>query len=321
MAIDNPLVRRLLLRARNLQPDLRRELIRSMGELQDLVGEEELERLIREAGLDRLVHETLDEEVLERAFAGFRRELQRSIERATVWTAGDVPRIRPAIAFDVLSPNVIEAVRELDTRVMTTLKREVREGFRQAVERGLEEGKHPTVVARRSREMLGLAPNQEAAVANFRRMLEEGDREALTRTLRDRRFDRTLERALGAKGTGLSSDQVDRMVNAYRRKMVAFNAETNARTAALDAMKRGNRLTWERMVEAGRVDATRIRRRWQNVGDSRVRPGHQDPPEGVNGEVVGFFDAYSNGQMIPGEDEFNCRCQEVFFLVANRMAT
>lgn len=313
-------LRRMLRRARNLQPDLRSSLLESFDLLRVLVGEEDLERLIREAGLDRVLTETLDDATLERAFGSFRKELQRAIERATIWRVNEIPGEPPTIAFDVLSPNTIDAVKQLDSRVMRTLKDDVREGFRQAVQRGLEEGKNPRVVARRSREMLGLAPKQEAAVANFRRMLEEGDREALSRELRDKRFDRTLDKALGAKGTGLSEEQIEKMVGAYRRKMVAFNAETNARTAALGAQKRGNRLGWERMVEEGRIDATRIRRRWQNVGDSRVRPLHQDPPEGVNGEVVGFYEEYSTGELIPGEETYNCRCVEIFYVVQDRMA-
>jgi hypothetical protein len=130
----------------------------------------------------------------------------------------------------------------------------------------------------------------------------DGRSEALTRALRDRRFDRTLARALGADGEGLSADAIDRQVGAYRRRMLAFNAETNARTASIDAMKLGQRLSWEDAADKGIVKLELLEKTWRGVKDDRERPSIS------RWRADRAFDQpFSNGQTIPGEDEFNCR--------------
>jgi SPP1 gp7 family putative phage head morphogenesis protein len=211
------------------------------------------------------------------------------------------------VRFNVLAPNVVDGIRALDSRVLANLKDEIRETVRAYVEQGLRDGQSPAAIARGLRDVIGLAPNQLDAVNNFRRMLEEGDREALTRLLRDRRFDAQLEKAFA--GDGLSSAQIDKMTDAYRKRMVAFNAETNTRTAALDAQKLANHLSWEEAVASGRIDGGALFKRWATVRDDRVRPEHQ----AMEGEVVKWDEYYSNGQMVPGESDYNCRCLSVFF--------
>jgi hypothetical protein len=154
--------------------------------------------------------------------------------------------------------------------------------------------------------VIGLAPNQLKAVDNFRQMLETGDAEALTRALRDRRFDKTIRNAL--KGDGLTPEQIDRMTDAYRKRFLAFNAETNTRTAALDAQKLGQRLTWEQAVARGDVDGSRLTKRWSGTLDDRERDSHL----AMEGETVPWDQPYSNGQMQPGDSEYNCRCVSIY---------
>jgi hypothetical protein len=115
---------------------------------------------------------------------------------------------------------------------------------------------------------------------------------------------------LGRSGTGLTEAQIDTMTTAYERRMVAFNAETHARTAALDAQKLGQRLTWEQAAARGDVDGGRLMKRWRGVMDDRERPSHV----AMEGEEVHFRSPYSNGQQQPGDDEYNCRCISVYFL-------
>jgi hypothetical protein len=98
--------------------------------------------------------------------------------------------------------------------------------------------------------------------------------------------------------------------------MVAFNAETHSRTIALDSHKMGQRLSWVDAVERGIADRAKLRRRWVTVGDSRVRPEHVK----MNGETVGFDEPFSNGQVTPGESEWNCRCIVRVFLVQEAKA-
>jgi hypothetical protein len=189
-------------------------------------------------------------------------------------------------------------VRALDTKVVQTLKSDVVDVVRAHVENGLRDGVNPRVVARELGQVIGLAPNQEAAVRNFRKLLEAGDPEALVRKLRDRRFDSTIRRG------ALGPEQIEKMTEAYRRRMIAFNAETNARTASLDSMRAGQRLSWQSAIDSGIVDGSRLVKRWSGVLDARERPEHV----AMEGETVPFDQPFSNGEMTPGESTYNCRC-------------
>jgi hypothetical protein len=210
-----------------------------------------------------------------------------------------------AISFDYLNPRVIDAVRALESKVMTTLQGDIRETVRAYVENGIRKGLGPRAIATPLRSVIGLAPNQETAVRNFERALrgEPGAANPLGYKLRDRRFDGTVKKG------GLTDAQVTTQVAAYRKKMVAFNATTNARTATLDAMKLGQHLAWQDAIDRGIVDRYRLKKKWIGVMDSRERPEHVE----MEGETVPFLDEYSNGEVIPGESTYNCRCIARYF--------
>jgi hypothetical protein len=485
---------RLERRAAALAPDLRAELLRAWDKLRELKSETELARLIEAGRLEEL----LTPADIERAMTGFRSALRDGVESATRSFANTLPATARLVAFDVLAPQVVEGIRDLNTEVMKGLTEPMRETLRAYVENGIRDGLGPRQIARGLRDVIGLAPNQLKAVENFRRMLEEGDAEALTRALRDRRFDALLRKAvtgklepvggwfgnsvvedrngvakilyhgstktfepgvsdiisrdigfhagsaeqashprftgfaggrvypvylkienpltmmdlgnwdadsvmrelfrladkgdtpgltrtvvsaieqkrralvdvlassgkmtfehgfgqfeqfkiirgglldLGFDGiryknmeegageswiaftkeqvrsvfaggkiqnpSGLSPAQIDRMTDAYRKRFVAFNAETNTRTAALDAQRLGQHLSWQQAVERGDIDGTTLTKRWSGTLDDRERDSHLE----MEGETVPYDQPYSNGQMIPGDTEYNCRCVSIY---------
>ncbi|HXG73014.1 MAG TPA: phage minor head protein [Gemmatimonadaceae bacterium] len=290
---------RVTRKAASFTPELRGKIIQAFRLIADSLSQTQMQKAIESGYVDRIFDEALTEARLDRAFQPVRDELRASIESGAKYAGRDLPKAGNIdFAFNSLSPRVIEAVRQLDTRVIRTLQESVRETVRAHVENGLRDGVNPREIARGIREVIGLAPNQERAVENFRKALEKGGRSALTRALRDKRFDKTV-----IKGD-LTTEQVDKMTAAYRRKMVAFNAETNARTAALDSMKLGQRLSYQQAVEQGILDGNRLEKTWVGVMDARERPSHV----AMEGDTVPFNQPFSNGQMIPGETEFNCRC-------------
>lgn len=298
-------------RARALGGDLSSEIQDAWDALARSLPEPQLEAAIRSGSVDRLFSSLLDPERVAGAFGGVRDRIRRGVANAINYFKRDLPTAaRVGVAFDHLAPTVVTAIRGLQTRVIQGLTEDMRAAVRQEVEVALRAGANPREAARVLRRVLSLAPNQAEAVRNFEAMLKAGDREALTRVLRDRRFDSTLERALGAEGDGLEAGQIEKMVDAYRRRMEAYNAETQARTAALDAQKLAQRLTWDDAVRAGTVDGSELLKRWSGVLDDRERESHLE----MEGEVVPWNEPFSNGQMIPGEDEYNCRCIAVYFL-------
>lgn len=295
--------RRLQSQIGTLAVDIQHEIIAAFDKLSGLVDEAALAALVQQAGFGA---GALTDEMLAEAFGKLRVTVQQTLREGAEAAARAIPGVNPAAVFDVLNPNVITAAQALDTKVMKTLTDATREAFRVTVEQGLIDGLGPRQIARQVRNTIGMAPNQVRAVANFERMLREGDAEAFTRTLRDRRFDATLRKAFA--GEGLSASQIKTMTDAYRRRMIAFNAEVNARTATLDALRAGQRLSWERAVDLGVVDRSRLMKRRSAVMDARVRPEHA----AINGQVRHIDEPYSNGEMISGDRSFNCRCIDVY---------
>lgn len=308
--------RRAQRRVEGLQTDVAAALLRAYQIIRESFTDAELAHIAKSGNLDRLFVEVLNQDVLDRAFIPYRQKLRQNIERGFRYAVPELPKAGKidgvvSVMFDHLSPTVIDAIRGLETEAINTLQADVKEVSRAFLENGLRDGRAPIVVARELRSIIGLAPNQLDAVENFRRMLEEGDREALTRQLRDRRFDTVLRRMLGADGPGLSSAQVETMTSAYNRKFVAFNANVNAQTHTFDSYKVGQKLAWEEADEKGVIPVGFIlMRQWIGKDDGRERPEHL----AMNNEIVPADQPYSNGQSYAGEGDWGCRCTEKFFL-------
>lgn len=337
-AAERAFLNRLARRARTVSPELARRELAAYDLIRQALSDAELVRAIESGQVDRLIFEILDDDTLDTSFARLRHRIDMMLlDTARAEAMHGLPSLLKPDTFGVLNPLVVEAARSLDTRAIEGLKASVRETVRQAAIRGIEEGVGPRTVARRIRDAVGLVPRQEAAVANFRRQLLEGDRAALSRMLgrgQIRQPDGSIiRRAAHAGGQGLgrrdlallertlgreppTPEQVERMVAAYRKRLVAWNVETNARTVALDAQKRGQRLAWEDVVARGVVARDDLVRTWVAVGgphgDGRNRPEHL----ALHGTRVGFDELFPNGEMEPGESTYNCRCLARVMLAA-----
>lgn len=318
-------------------PEIARRELAAYEVIRRSLSHAELARAISTGQIEQLIAELLSDERVDPVLQSLRLAVDQALLNAARSEAASLPTRIKTTAFDILNPRVIDAARSLDISATGALKAEMRETVRQTVVAGLEAGRNPRTIANRMIEAIGLAPRQELYVRNFRAELEAGDRRALDRALRrgvlETEAGKKISRASHAGGLGLSDrdiamldrvlgekelrpDQIDRMVGAYRKRLIAWNAESHARTTALQAMKTGQRLSWEDAIDRGVVTRSSLRRRWLTVEDSRVRPEH----EAMHGEVVGFDERFSNGQLEPGEDEYNCRCNARVFIVAESAA-
>lgn len=296
-------------RAAFAAPELAARILTAFRVIRAILTDAELTAALEAGGVDAILQTLLSDVPMDVAFLSVRERLRRAVEQNVRYFAADLPKAGRingilAIQFDYLNPAIITAVRTMETAVIQTLQESVRQTVRQTVEQGLRNGLGPRTIAQDLRAVIGLAPNQAQAVDHFRHLLETGDLEALTRELRDKRFDAMLRKALGPNGTGLTAEQVDRMVSVYRTKMIAFNAETNARTASLNAMKLGQHLAWQQAVDTGIVDPAKLTKTWRGVLDNRERPEHL----AMEGQTVPYNATFSNGEFLPGDSTFNCRC-------------
>lgn len=316
-----PAERRLILlvqkRVARMEPAVAKAYLRAIEILQQAIGIEDTTRLIQSGQYD-----IFDEETLERAFLEFRSKLQQGVQESFTDSIRELPRAGvvngvPLVRFDFLNDRVRQAIAQLDRRILQQAKDEIRETVRQAIGAGLEAGQHPRTVARRIRDAVGLAPSHEQAVRNLREQLLEGKfADARERKLLDKRFNLEKLAKLPEKER---LAQIDRFVAKYRQSFEAYHAETISRTATIQAYKVGQRSSYQAAIDAGIIDRDRAMKTWVNVGDHRVRPEHeQRPPNGVAGETVPFYDRFSNGELIPGESTYNCRCLARYWMAPRR---
>lgn len=223
------------------------------------------------------------------------------------------PRAHVDVDFDSLNPSTRRhmASYALDRIVqMTTAQREA---IRDAImKQSVLQGINPNEVARTIRLSIGLTSYQGTVVDSFRLGLRQLDPRVLERRLRDRRYDKTLNRAIETN-TPLTDDQINDMVDAYHRRFVALRARTIARTEALRATSFGGLARAQQVLDEN--PDLEVTKRWLSTDDERTRDTHVD----LNGrEVEGMETEFTTtkGNKIrwpldveaAAEETINCRC-------------
>lgn len=159
--------------------------------------------------------------------------------------------------------------------------------------------------------ILGLTSQQARWATNYAREVANSDPAALTRLLRDRRYDATIRKAIRT-GQPVPADMQARMVEAYRSRALKRRAETIALNEASEVLHRAQQEAWDQVIGNGVVAETRVKRFWITVGDDRVRPTHAAVP-GMNKEGVGLkapFQTPKGPTMNPGwRFDPGCRCR------------
>jgi len=305
--------RRVLRYARALEPELQSRILKAFEVVRASLTEGELRAILQSGGsVERIVSQIASSDLLDQAlYKTSSRVVDGAVEGAKRFNIDLPPLARDgasASGFNLLNPRIIDGLRDLSTQVVSGIKDEIRDTIREEIEAGLKRGVNPRAMARNLRQTIGIAPNQAEWVRNFERQLRNRDMRALRRTLVDKRFAKTIRRTF-EDGKRLSEEQINKMVGSYRKRMRAYNAETHARSMALDAQKAGQKLSWEDAIGKGLIDRKRVFKRWSGVDDERRREEHAS----MEGEVQHMDDEYSNGEDIPGDSTYNCRCISEYF--------
>ncbi len=272
-----------------------------------------------------------------------RAELEQRLDRAVkpldqAWMGGgrDATRIpetgegdkRVAFQFDAGNPTVLEALDGYKLGLIREISDGQRDTIRAIVSDGLARGLPPAKMAQAIRDSVGLTEIQAGHVASYRAELESSDvrlrTKALTRALRDRRFDPTVISSVG-KGETLGAEQVDKMVDAYQRRYIALRAMTIARTEALRAASLGSFASIDAAAASGNLDNFEVVKTWIATGDGKTRPTHWD----LNGKsVIGLdtpFVTAAGARLLhphdisaPAAETINCRCTLKFSFLPKR---
>lgn len=167
---------------------------------------------------------------------------------------------------------------------------------------------------------IGLTQHQAGYVLNARAQLEALDPAYFTRSLRDRRFDGIVNRAI-RDGKPLSDADIDRITRRYQDRLLAHRAETIARTESITALRAGRDEGIRQAIDQGIIDESRLTRVWDATLDSRTREDHQAMHgTDVEGMDAPFVLPDGSRMMYPGdasmgapaEQTINCRCYERF---------
>lgn len=237
----------------------------------------------------------------------------------------DVEGYKLDILFDVRNPRAEDWVREHSSQAITQITEDQRAMARKVLTEGLAEGKNPRDVAldlagrvnratgRREGGLIGLTTTQQEWARKYAEELATGDLAALKRTLRDKRYDKRIVKAI-SEGRGLTKEEALPVFRAYLNRMLMWRAETIARTEAMTALHAGAREAVQQAIDAGQVSEAMVTKRWVATKDARVRDNHA----AMDGQRVAFNAAfvspsgsrlqYPGDPSAPASEICNCRC-------------
>lgn len=250
---------------------------------------------------------------------GFTHALKPLDEAARAGAAEPMPITsgggKPAtIAFSMAtrSPFVSDYLDQYRQDRIAELADEQRNAVKDILLQAARAGASPQVMARQVKETIGLTRFQAQHVLNYRAELEALHPGALDRQLRDRRFDKPIQRAVDG-GKPLSADQIDRYVDAYHRRYLAYRATNVARTEGVGAANNGQLAAARAYLDA-HPDYTAIKT-WISTVDERTRHDHAE----LNGQEVEGLDEpfvcdsgdeirWPHDPAAPARQVINCRC-------------
>lgn len=218
-----------------------------------------------------------------------------------------------AISFDPSHPRAAALARANRLLLIREFTEEQRRATRQAIGRAFELGTGTAGTARAFRGSIGLTQAQEGWVASFEQLLRNRDKRALTRALRDRRFDRTLTAAVNLDRP-LTEAQIAAQVERYRARALMMRSETIARTEAVRATSLAREEALQQMLEQTGIDPARVRRKWNATRDKRTRDAHTAMAGQLRELGAPFEDGDGNRLRFPGDPlapaatTINCRC-------------
>lgn len=278
------------------------------------------------------------------SFAFIDEAISQAFIGSGVATMSALPIIRDADGFKLnfqFNVRNIRAERRLRDHVRNLIQdftKEAEAAVRIALAEGLALGRNPQQVARQiagvfdpklGKRVGGVLPlnrNQSQWVANASKELSSGEASALrnylTRTARDKRFDRTIIKAINGE-IELTQDQIDKITTRYADRLLGVRADTIGRTEVHEALNKGRLASYDQISDETGTDPDKAVKVWKATSDNRTRHDHA---EMQNAEVIGIDTPFIVGgekMLHPGDSSLgatasnliNCRCS--FFVRLN----
>lgn len=235
--------------------------------------------------------------------------------------------------FNVRNIAVEKDLRDYSSNLVSKITEEARQNVRNVLEKGILEGSNPRKTAldivgkinpaTGSREggVIGLTPSQLRWSENAERYLKNLDSKYFNLTLRDKRFDKTVLKAIES-GKSLSATDIDKLVTSYRNKALKYRADTIARTETLQSINKGAAASYMQAINEGTLVRNQVKKEWDASSDLRTRLTHKSleskygKEKGIDLEDVFVSDSGSR-LLFPGDislqadasEIINCRCK------------
>ncbi len=280
----------------------------------------DVEGALKAVGLDPVAFRPFDKSILDAFEAG------GNFTSAALPVIAQEDGFKVKFQFNIRNPAAEQWLSDHSSTLITDILTDQRDMIRSYLTDGLARGDNPRTTAldlvgrvskatgKREGGVIGLTDSQRQWVDNYEADLTSDDpAQALTRALRDARFDRAV---IGASESGnpIPADLLDKMVTAYTNRALRMRAESIARTESMTALHTAQQHAITQAVDTGALDKTAVRFRWDTAGDDRVRDSHSemDGQEVAMGEMFISGDgnalAYPGDPSGPPEDVINCRC-------------
>lgn len=233
--------------------------------------------------------------------------------------------------FDGRNVRAEEYLREQSGRLITGIVADQTESIRSALTQNMIDGVSPRkaaldvvgringVTGRREGGLIGLTQAQAQYADNALAQLRSGDpaqmRQYLTRTARDKRFDRTVRAAIEA-GKPVSAADSTRITNRYRDILLRKRGEAVARTELLGSLHAAQAEGTQQLIDSGKITADQITEEWDAANDGDTRDTHaaadgqikrSDGTFLIGGYPMRFPGDASLGA--PAEEIVHCRCR------------
>jgi hypothetical protein len=309
------------------EPEIRRAFLSAVKDHRDRIDMAELVRRLEAGDIDGALSLASPEP------ASFL-SLDRAIEAA--FLAGGIASVagmgkRRAFAFDFRS---LGSQSWLEQHVQTLIRRVVddqramlraqvgQSGSPRQAARDLAGTTHAGT-KRREGGLIGLSSQAAEWARNYERELSGvPSAEALTRKLREPRFDRAVKQAI-AEGRPLEPEIRDAAVKAYRNRALRARADSIGLSEASQALHQAQVEAWGQAVAKGIVQASWVRRFWLVTDDEHLRLTHRAVP-GLNPNGVGLYEPFQTPKglaMQPGWSfDPGCRCHAKVRVVAPKVA-
>lgn len=204
--------------------------------------------------------------------------------------ASDIVPARAVFGFDARNPRAEAWIIERGADLIQGIDQDTLAMARTVVLDRIQQGRSSRSAAldivgrmengRRRGGFLGLTSEQTDWSITARRELSDLDSHYFTRKLRDRRYDKMVQRAIDS-GKPLTQKQIDKISGRYKDRLLRYRGDTIARNEAHTALAEGQREGFQQLIDGGKVEG--VSKRWQhNDAGQEFREDHvamgKEPP-------------------------------------------